>query len=152
MFEKLNSAKKAEKVKLRRAVGRNIADVDTDTMAAFYGSVYCNHTLEERAFYLACLYCEQDGNGTAELPVAWASYAAKHDIPHSTITRLIDSPWNDGIALSLVRIIRRMISEGYSIDFEKRMYDVKDWNTEKTRKQWAKKISKSEENENEKKD
>ena len=142
---------------LKRAVGRPIQSVDANTLAAFYSRVPLRYKEgdkdrclnEEKAFYIACLYCLQGGNGKAELPAAWASYAVKHKVDHTTITRLVDQPWNDNVAQSLVRIVRRMMSDGYSIDLEALMYDVTFWNTWLTRKHWAENISKTKEKENE---
>lgn len=133
--------KHRDTIKLKRAVGRSIRNVDSATLTAFYSNVNCPYELEEKAFYIACLLCEQGGNGSTELPAAWASYAKKKSLPHAKFTRLIDTPWSDTVAYSLVRIIRRLTREGYSINLEKLMYDVVHWNSESVKQQWARKIS-----------
>ena len=138
---------KRDRMLLKRAVCRNIHNVDTQTLSAFYGHVFlpCSDELEEKMFYVACLYCEQGKNGATEVPTAWASYSKKHDIPNGMITRLVDSPWNDNVATSLIRIVRRLIAEGYSIDMEKLATDIKFWNNDKMRYEWARKMSRTEE-------
>ena len=147
LFSNLNPTEKntRDRILLKRAVGRNISDVNAQTLSAFYKHIFLPHSneLEEKMFYLACLYCEQGKNGTIEVPTAWASYSQKHGIPNGAITRLIDSPWNNNTAMSLIRIIRRLIAEGYSIDMEKLATDVKFWNNDRMRLEWAKKISRT---------
>lgn len=135
---------KSDVILLKRAVGRKFSDVSPETMAAFYSHVFCPEWAEEKMFYLACLYCEQGKNGSVELPVAWGRYNAKHDMASARISRLarlVDRPWDDNVALSLVKIVRLLIRDGYSIDFEKLATDVKFWNSDRMKRDWARKMS-----------
>lgn len=143
LFDKLIPAdgNKKDRILLKRAIGKSLHDVNTATAAAFYANVACEKKFEERLFYIACLYCEQGRNGTLEVPSAWARYRKKHDIPNGMIARLVDSPWNDIVAISLVRIVRRLMADGYSIDMEAFARDIKKWNTKEVRLEWAKKMS-----------
>lgn len=145
ILSNLDGARRQDKILLKRAVGRKIYNVDAPTLSAFYANVFCPKWMEEKAFYVACLCCEQGKNGTTELPVAWASFSKKKDIKNNVIARLVDQPWSDNVALSLTRIVRRMIAEGYSIDFEKLLNDIIYWNSDITRLAWARKISRTEE-------
>ena len=139
---------KKDRILLKRAVGKSICNVDAATLSVFYANVYCPYYLEEKLFYVACLYCEQGKNGTMEVPAAWAYYSKKHDISDGMIARLVDSPWTDSVAMSLIRLVRRMMADGYSIDMEKLANDIKFWNTERTRLEWARKMLRTEEDKN----
>lgn len=141
LFKRLDNVNDHDRILLKKSVGRSLKKADAQTMAAFYGNVYCSASKEEAAFYLACLYCLQGENGELELPSAWAKFAKKHEYNNNAITRLIDRPWDDVVAQSLVHLIRRMLNEGYKIDFEALMFSINIWNTPKMKRHWARLIA-----------
>ena len=133
---------KKDRILLRRCVGRSIEEVGTSAWGAFYKNVPFNFSEEDekKAFFV-----EQGKNGTSSLPEAWARYSARKECGDERVLHLLDRSWNKATALSVIKTARLLMREGYSIDMERLFTDIKFWGSAITKRNWAKAIAKTKE-------
>lgn len=137
MLEKVELLSKGEQVKLRRASGRMLSEVDADTMSAFYHACSCKWEFEERVFPAACFLAGQGKNGSVKLPEAWKDYLKRKnsDSLDSRMIKLLDMQWGPNLVRSMWRIVKMM--DRKDIDCESLAWDLIHWNEEDRRVQKA---------------
>ena len=146
VFDRLGTTRERDKILLRRSVGKSIEDADSAALAAFYANVRCRAEDEEKAFFIACLYCEQRRNGRVTLPTAWGDYTKKNNRDGDKLLHLLDMPWNDNVARSIIKTVKFLNREGYLIDLEWLYNDIRKWDSNKTRRNWASSYSRAHSN------
>ena len=138
MFENMKRLNKGERVKLRRAAGKMMHEVDADTLGAFYTACHCKRGYEDKVFLAACLLAGQEENGNTSLANAWKEYLAKAQSIslEKRMTKLLDMQWDGNFARSLCRIVK-MLNRN-DIDYEKLVWDIVHWDDKDRRvqKQW----------------
>jgi CRISPR type I-E-associated protein CasB/Cse2 len=148
-FVKLDGESKHQKTKLKRACGKMLNQVDTDTMLAFYQAAPNNISLwsENRWFLAACVYClyGEDAKKGEPMPEVFAHYVKVTDASESTQRRfanLLDTSWDeDGfMASKLVRLIKMLNSKGFVVDADDLLRSLLNWNydSRSEQKKWAK--------------
>ena len=130
MFENMERLSKGGRVKLRRAAGKMLCEVDADTIGAFYSACKCKQDYEDKAFLAACLLASQEKNGRTLLPKLWKQHIkeAKSESLEKRMTKLLNMRWGENYARSLWRIVKMLGSD--DIDYEKLVWDIIHWDDE----------------------
>ena len=142
MFENMERLSKSGRVKLRRAAGKMIHEVDAETISAFYTACHCKREYEEKAFLAACLLAGQDTNGNTLLAKAWKEHIEREKSAslERRMIKLLDMQWDGNYASALWRIVKML--DRMDIDYEKLVWDIIHWDDEdrNVQKNWLRMI------------
>lgn len=135
MFENMVRLSKGDRVKLRRASGKMLHEVDADTISAFYKACRCKQDYELKAFIAACFLAGQERNGDVLLPKAWKQHIAlkQSESLEKRMIKLLNMQWSENFASSLWRIVKMLDRD--DIDCEKLAWDIIHWDDEDRRVQ-----------------
>lgn len=135
MLENIGRLDKGRRIKLHRAAGRMLTDVDAETMGAFYTACHCKREYEDKAFLATCLLAGQESNGSVKLAEAWKEYIkkVKSDSTEKRMNKLLNASWGPNFTRSLWRIVKMM--DRKDIDCEDLAWDIIHWDDDNRRVQ-----------------
>ena len=123
---------------LRRAAGKRLAEVDAETLMAFYQAkrFNTNQTEEEKAFLVACLQCLWKGDEAVKPKSVPKIGSTLKDTARNTFQKrmlsALDMSWDsDGyLAMKLFRLVKFCKAKGAVVDCKLLLHDLLAWDYE----------------------